>query len=69
MPSVAEYNELRRLAEWPTFPAEIVKEALANSLFAVCIESERKTIGMGRIVGDNAIYFHILDVIVDPQFQ
>jgi ribosomal protein S18 acetylase RimI-like enzyme len=69
MPSVSEYNELRALVEWPTFPAEIVKEALANSLFGVCVEGDDKVIGMGRVVGDKVVYFHLLDVIVHPQFQ
>lgn len=68
-PSIAEYNELRELAGWPTFEAHLVKEALANSLFAVCVQSNGMTVGMGRIVGDNAIYLHIQDVIVHPEFQ
>lgn len=69
-PTAEEYNELRRLAEWPMLDEELVREALANSLFSVVIENETGLIiGMGRVLGDNAIYLHIQDVIVRPQFQ
>jgi len=28
-----------------------------------------RIIGMGRIVGDNAMYFYIQDIIITPEFQ
>jgi len=69
-PTVDEYNELRQLAGWPTFEEAIVRTGLSNSIFSVVIQNESGTIiGMGRIVGDNAIYLHIQDVIVRPGFQ
>ena len=69
-PTTKEYNELRQLAQWPTFDEELIREALANSLFSVAIENETgQIIGMGRVLGDKAIYLHIQDVIVRPQFQ
>lgn len=52
-PTIKEYNELRRLVEWPTFEPELVKEGLANSFFAVVVLDENDLIlGMGRIIGD-----------------
>ena len=69
-PTVKEYNELRHAADWPTFPEELVKEALSNSFFSVVIHDEHDLIlGMGRVIGDNAIYLHISDVIIRPEFQ
>jgi len=70
IPTVDEYNELRKLAQWPTFEEEIVKKGLANSLYSVVVHDENGLIiGMGRILGDNAIYLHVQDVIVRPEFQ
>lgn len=70
LPTAAEYNELRRLAEWPVFDVNLVERGLANSLHSVVAEDdEGMAIGMGRVIGDNAIYFHIQDVIVRPEFQ
>lgn len=69
-PTIAEYNELRQLAGWPTLEEGIVRIGLSNSIFSVVIQNESDIIvGMGRIVGDNAIYLHIQDVIVRPGFQ
>src|SRR5687768_3378078 len=68
-PSVAEYNEMRSLAGWPTFESALIKTALSNTLFSVCVEDSGNIVGMGRVVGDNAIYLHIQDVIVHPDFQ
>lgn len=71
MPTVEEYNYLRKLAEWPLFEETRVRKAFANSLCGVCIvDSNNNSIaGMGRIAGDDAIYLHILDVIVHPGYQ
>ena len=70
IPTVKEYNELRQLAEWPTMDEDLVKEGLANSLFSVVVHDEDGLIiGMGRVLGDKAIYLHIQDVIVRPHFQ
>jgi ribosomal protein S18 acetylase RimI-like enzyme len=69
-PSVEEYNQLRALAGWPVLEPHLVAAGLENSLFAVSVfHAENYIIGMGRIVGDNAIYLHIQDVIVHPEFQ
>jgi len=69
-PTAYEYNELRRLAEWPTFEEELVNQALSNSVFSIVVHDENGLIiGMGRILGDKAIYLHVQDVIVRPECQ
>lgn len=69
-PGPTEYNELRQLVGWPTFDTDLAKEGLANSIFGVVVVNEHDLIlGMGRIIGDKAIYLHIQDVIVRPEFQ
>jgi len=42
-------------------------EALPRSLFAVVAVAEGEPIGMGRIVGDGAIFFYTQDIAVIPQ--
>lgn len=70
LPTTTEYNELRRLAQWPVFDVTVVEQGLTNTLYSIVIEDEDGQVGgMGRIVGDTAIYFHILDVIVRPELQ
>ena len=68
-PTIAEYNDLRKSVDWPVFVPDLVERALANSLFSVVAHDDGHIIGMGRLVGDGAIYLHIQDVIVRPGFQ
>jgi len=68
-PTVSEYNQLRSAVGWPVFEHRLVEEAFRNTLFSVCVESDGITIAMGRVIGDNAIYLHVQDVIVHPDFQ
>ena len=70
LPSVEEYNALRRSVEWPQFDPAIVERALGNTFFSVVAVNETgEAIGMGRVIGDNAIYFHVQDVIVRSDCQ
>jgi ribosomal protein S18 acetylase RimI-like enzyme len=69
-PSIKQYNALRNLAGWPTFHEKLVEEALRNSLYVFRVLDENETlVGMGRVIGDNAIYLHIQDVVVHPAYQ
>lgn len=69
-PTVNEYKELRQLSGWPSLEDHLIEEGLKNSIFSVVVLDENDLIlGMGRIIGDNAIYLHIQDVIVRPANQ
>jgi hypothetical protein len=63
-------GEHRRLAEavgwadafdWPTLP-----RTLDASRFGALALAGGEVVGMGRLVGDGAKYFHVQDVAVDP---
>lgn len=70
LPTIVEYNGLRRSVEWPEFNDDLVKRALSNTLFSiVAVGDDGEAIGMGRVIGDNAIYFHLQDVIVRSDCQ
>ena len=67
--TVKEYQCLRGTTDWFTVGDEAVEKSIANELFSVCVLENKQLIGMGRIVGDGAIYFYIQDIIVDPNYQ
>lgn len=70
LPSIAEYHALRRSVEWPLFDDDTVRKALSNTLFAVVAVNESgEAVGMGRVIGDDAVYFHVQDVIVRSDSQ
>jgi ribosomal protein S18 acetylase RimI-like enzyme len=72
LPSVAELNDLRAKVGWEEVSFELVKKSLNNSLFCVCIRKrnrEQRLLGMGRVIGDGAMYFYIQDIMVDPDYQ
>ena len=64
-----EYQSLRQTTAWDPINDAQVKTALEKDLFSVCVLDQKKTIGIGRVIGDGAIYFHIQDVIVLPDYQ
>ncbi len=68
-PSIEEFLNLRNKIGWGELGFNLAKTSLNNSLFHVIIRDKYQLIGMGRIVGDGAMYFYIQDVIVDPSYQ
>ena len=68
-PSINEFLNLRNKIGWGELDFNLAKTSLNNSLFHVIVRDKSQLIGMGRIVGDGAMYFYIQDVIVDPSYQ
>lgn len=68
-PTVAEFLTLRSRVEWGDLEANLAEKSLNNSLFHVIVRHENQLVGMGRVVGDGAMYFYIQDVVVDPSYQ
>jgi GNAT superfamily N-acetyltransferase len=68
-PSVEDFLSLRNKVGWGELDANLAERSLTNSLFQVTIYHNEQLIGMGRVVGDGAMYFYIQDVIVDPSYQ
>lgn len=50
-------------------PLELVKKALSNDLLDVVAVVDDEVIGMGRLVGDGAMYWYLQEIIVLPEFQ
>jgi ribosomal protein S18 acetylase RimI-like enzyme len=67
--TVEDFLRLRVISGLTPRPAEAAKKALPNSLFGVHLIIDNCTVAMGRVVGDGALNFEIVDVAVDPQYQ
>jgi len=69
-PTRDEYKRLCEAVGWGTvMNFDAATEALPRSLFAVVAVADGKAVGMGRIVGDGAIFFYVQDIAVLPQWQ
>nr|WP_212508720.1 GNAT family N-acetyltransferase [Litoribacterium kuwaitense] len=68
-PTVLEHQALGEAVGWGEVDLEMTEQSIANSVYCVVAISEGKVIGMGRIVGDGAMYFYIQDVAVLPEHQ
>lgn len=68
-PTTEEYRKLREAVEWWNMDIDATEAGLSNSLFSVCMESENRIIGCGRVIGDGGIYYYIQDILVLPEFQ
>lgn len=74
-PSAADFIALRASIGWGKTGVDMVTASLANSLFHVTIYQKNEAkgadelVGMGRVVGDGAMYFYIQDVVVAANVQ
>ena len=69
LPTVQEYVELLRSVGWPSPSAEECDKALEGSVAAVCAVDGGGAVGMGRLIGDGAMYCFAVDVVVDQRQQ
>lgn len=69
IPSVEDYNRVRVAAGLNKKDAAAAEIGLANSVFSVCLEHDGVVVGIGRIVGDGALFFEIVDIAVIPDHQ
>ena len=68
-PTVDEFNYLTKKVGWGIRDKEVVKEALNNTIYSICVYDEQNIIGYGRIIGDKTIFLYIQDIMVIPEFQ
>ena len=71
---VDDFIRLRLISGLTPRPKEAVVKGLPRSLYGVHIHlsgesEEHKVIAMGRVVGDGALNFEIVDIAVDPDYQ
>lgn len=66
---ISEYQNLRKSTGWNFIDDEVVAKALNKDLFSVCVLDQNELVGIGRVIGDGAIYFYVQDVIVAPDHK
>lgn len=68
-PAIDDYRRLRAIAGLTPRSAEAAATGLPNTYFAVVVQAAGEAVGMGRIVGDGGLVFHVVDIAVDPAHQ
>ena len=68
-PTPNEFNYLTNSVGWGIRDDDIVREALNNTLYSLCVYDHDKLIGYGRIIGDKTIFLYIQDIMVIPEYQ
>lgn len=63
------YQTIRNTTNWESIENHQVEIALKKDLFSIMVSHLGKPVGIGRVIGDGAIYFYIQDVIVIPDYQ
>jgi GNAT superfamily N-acetyltransferase len=70
LPTIDEYRDLCTAVGWaPVLNFDAAPASLAGSLLGVVATRDGRAIGMGRVVGDGAIYHYVQDVVVHPDLQ
>ncbi|USB33961.1 GNAT family N-acetyltransferase [Paenibacillus sp. YPG26] len=69
LPTVAEHQLLWESVGWGEVDIQMTEASIAGSIYGVVAIYQGVTVGMGRIVGDGAMYFYIQDVAVMPEHQ
>ena len=64
-----DFIRLRIQAGFVEIPVEHARKALRNGLINVSAIYNGEFVGMGRLVGDGAMYWYLQDIIILPQFQ
>ena len=68
-PDPSEFCDLRVKAGLSAKSLKAATIALPNSLYAISIRDGELLVAMGRVVGDGACNFEVVDVAVDPEYQ
>ncbi|CAM4222247.1 GCN5 family acetyltransferase [Bacillus manliponensis] len=70
IPTLKEYKYLCESVGWTNYMNfDAVNTSLRNSIHCITVKDNEQIVGMGRIVGDGAIYFYIQDIVVHPDYQ
>lgn len=64
-----DFIHLKTATGFMNRPLAQVEKALANDLFDVSVIHNGEVIGMGRLVGDGAMYWYLQEIIVLPEYQ
>ena len=64
-----DFIRLRIETGFAEIPVEHARKALRNGLINVSAIYNGELVGMGRLVGDGAMYWYLQEIIILPKFQ
>lgn len=64
-----DFIRLRIQTGFAEIPVNHARKALQNGLINVSAIYNGELVGMGRLVGDGAMYWYLQEIIILPQFQ
>lgn len=64
-----DFVNIRENLEWNTIPIDLVRKAIDGSMINISVFEENKCVGVGRIVGDNALKGMLTDIMVLKDYQ
>lgn len=67
--SAEDFLRLKVATGFRNRPIEQVEQALKNDLLDVVAIVNKDVVGMGRLVGDGAMYWYLQEIIVLPEYQ
>nr|WP_299339759.1 GNAT family N-acetyltransferase [Allomuricauda sp.] len=68
-PTREEYQSLGSQSDWNTVENQFEKIAFGKEVYSVVVLDGLNMVGMGRVIGDGAIYFNIQDLMVHPAYN
>ncbi|MEU7823528.1 GNAT family N-acetyltransferase [Catellatospora sp. NPDC049133] len=70
LPTLDEFTAVTGAVGWRhAYDVDALPVSLARSLHAVVAVHEGEVVGVGRVIGDGAIYFYLHDIAVLPEHQ
>jgi GNAT superfamily N-acetyltransferase len=64
-----DFVRLRATTGFADIPVEHARKALSNGLINISVLKDGELIGMGRLVGDGAMYWYLQEIVVLPEYQ
>jgi len=68
-PGAEDYCRLRAQAGMAPRTIEAAQRGLPNTLYGVSLLRDGEVVGMGRVIGDGACFFIVVDIAVTPALQ
>lgn len=65
-PGTTEFIAMRAACGWGEISEDMARRALGQAVATVTADDGDSLIGLGRVVGDGALFFYLQDIIVAP---
>jgi ribosomal protein S18 acetylase RimI-like enzyme len=66
VPDAETYCRLRRISGLTPRSLRAAQMGLPHTLYGVHVVHDSDVVGMGRMIGDGALFIHLVDIAVDP---